>query len=388
IYPKETDFIALNTYAPAITPGTTHSHIGEMEISLIAENIIKNPLKWESEALNAFRYEMCVLLIEKLSKGKAPPALVESVGNYLLDPIDVVAPLLSGANELSQMDGSIEELWGKSNIDQSPTEMIYSLSIIALLVEKFGWQKVLTFLQTIPTTTNVASAFEATFNMSLDDDFKELWLSYYPFYVQDRWQYHFLYNIDEDSYRLLIQSGAYADAKSRLEEHIRILQNLGEEQNVLKLRELLEIATMGQEGLSLLRQARQGYIAGNTAASLEQLVQAEAIFREINDDQRLAESNALKETMAQAQNLAMELEHEKWIAFLFMSPNRAKHLDQLISKLIRIGNQQNTAQLQAFIDMMKVRSIVFAILALVLLSFFSYRRLRAWVKKLDQEPYL
>ncbi len=388
VYPKEKDFILLNSYAPQITPGATHSHIGEVEISLIVENIIKNPLKWESEALNAFRYEMSALSIEKLSKGKAPPALVESISYYLLDPSEVVGPLLSEVDKTSFTDTSLVELWGKSNLDRNPTEMVSSISVIALLVDQFGWQKVLTLLQTIPTTTDVVSAFETTFNMSLDEDFKELWLVYYPFYIQSRWQTHFLYDIDEDSYRLLIQSGAYTDAKHRIEEHIHLLEKVGDAQKAQNLRDLYEIATLGQQGLSLLQEARQDYIAGNTEASLEKLVEAKSIFHAIRDDQRISEVETIRESILQAQSIQEELDRKKWVALLSMSRQQMEHLNQLISKLIRLGNQQNSAQIQTLIELTKIRSMAMTILAMVFLSLFSYRRLRAWVKKLDQEPYL
>lgn len=388
VYPKEANYFSLNAYAPSIKPNATHSHIGDVEISLIAENIIKNPLKWESEALNAFRYEVSALLVEKLSKGKAPPALIESISFYLLDPAEALAPIISEADPSTTPVESIRNLWSNSSTVLSTSELIHSISIISLLVEKFGWQQVLVFLEEIPNSEDIAATFETTFNMPLDGSFKELWTLYYPAYIHERWQYHFLYKIDEGSYRKLIQAGAYSDAKLRLEEHINLLQGLNEFEKANQLGEILRSANMGLQGIMLLQEARQNYIAGDTEGSLDQLNQAIENFRQINDSQRLAEAEALEKSIKHAQTLSNELKRRKWFALLMVSPNQVKKVTQLMAELIRVGNKNNAQQINQVLVLMRIRAIVLGMLSLLGLFFFSLRRLRAWHKNSDQETYL
>jgi len=388
VYPSESDYHKLNAYAAPMPAGATHSHVGEKEISLIAENIAKDPFVWQVQALNAFRCELSAIAVEKLTKGKAPPGLVAAISQYLLDPREALAAAIPSARQsMPEPSVGFEELWSDEQVLSDATKLIQAVSTIAFLVDSYGWKRVLDLLNTLPNASSLASAYETVYKIKIDAS-EKLWRNYYPLYLAERWQYHFLYNVDVESYQKMIQKGAYHDAHTLLAEHIQLLEQLGESQSLIALQELFEMAQGGGQGLTFLQQARQSCAEGDYARCLDNLAKARSNFEFIEDEQRLLEIQALEQVAQDVQNLRQDFEQQKWIALITNSPQSVERLLEISHQLIQLGDKQSEENIVNIIQSLRIRNIVLMTLSLIVFFLVLLRRIISLRRRGNSETYL
>lgn len=388
VYPRESDYYNLNAYAALMPPGATHGHVGEKEISLIAENIAKDPLVWQMKALNAFRSELSAIAVEKLTKGKAPPGLIVAVSQYLLDPREVLSAAISMAKQSSpDLSLGFEQLWSDEQVLHDAIKTVQAVSTIAFLVDSYGWTQFLDFMNALTNATNLASAYETVYKSSLDSA-EKLWRSYYPVYLEERWQYHFLYNVDLESYHRMIQMGAYNDALALLTAQIDLLEQVGEIKSLLALQDLFEKAKTGEQGLSFVQQARQNCAEGDYSLCLDKLAKARSIFEIIGDEQRLVEIGNLEKVARDVQSLRQDFEQKKWVALITNSSQSVEELLQISRKLIKMGDRQSEKNIAKIIQAIKARNMLLLTLSLIVFFVMLLRRIKSLRKRVHLETYL
>lgn len=388
VYPRVSDYYYLNAYAAPMPPGATHGHVGEKEISLIAENIAKDPLVWQVQALNAFRSELSAIAVEKLTKGKAPPGLVVAVSQYILDPREVLSAAISQARQDSpDLSVGFEELWSDEQVLHDATKTVQAVSSLAFLVDSYGWKRFLDFMNALTNASNLDSAYEAVYKSSLESA-EKLWRSYFPVYIEERWQYHFLYNVDIESYRRMIQMGAYNDALTLLTEQIYLLEQVGESKSLIALQDLFEKAKKGKQGVSLVQQARQNCAEGDYLLCLEKLAKARSIFESIGDEQRLVEIGKLEQVARDVQSFRQEFEQQKWIALITNSPQSVEQLLEISRKLIKMGDRQSEKNIVKIIQAIKIRNMLLLTLSLSVFLLMLLRRIKSLRRRVNSETYL
>jgi hypothetical protein len=296
IYPQETDYLQLNVLAPKLGPGATHSHIGAREIALIGANIIANLPRWQIEGLNAFRYELAILFTRQVSEKKAPPGLLAGIGGYAQNPeetlgaLDQAGVLPAGMKLASlKITQKRETLWENEEVNLDLLQLLQATSIVAYLVDAYGWPALVQYLKSLPTASGYAPALEAAYKTSFAS-LEAQWQAYFPLFTGGRWQFDVLYHYDLSRFEQLIQAGGYSAAAPGLNEAVQLLEKLANQPAALEqARTLLAQAKLGQSAADLARQSRQALLSGDYLRCIDLASQAERKYTELGDTRRLDE---------------------------------------------------------------------------------------------------
>jgi hypothetical protein len=164
IYPDIGYYMYYNSLAPEIDEVSTSSHVGAREISLIGSNIVSNLSQWGKTAVEDFRYELAALFTEQLSNKSAPPALVAGISAYARDP-QVIYKTIDLESLPPEPVYTWDQMWGVEYIFLDAEMRLEAASIVAYLVDAFGWQKLLDFLKEPSTAPGYREALSKVYGL-------------------------------------------------------------------------------------------------------------------------------------------------------------------------------------------------------------------------------
>lgn len=343
VYPTEAIYYKLNPRAPEIVNAGTHSHIGAREIALIGENIAADLTTWQQEGLNAFRYELAILFGEQISKKKAPPGLLTGIGGYAEDPNILFNSKQSLKSDHSQPTQSWISIWDSAASDQNSLYITEATSIVAYLVDVYGWATFLKFLNNLPTSEGYRQALVTTYGIEFSA-LEDQWLLYFPIYIKGRWRAHVIYGFDLSVFEQLLKAGAYSDAYEGLQEAITFLEKIEDQEKLKQAQLLLEQAKTGQEAGILVSQSRQALQTGDYEACIRYADLAQQKLDELGDSRRFEELEIYRSWAQEILSLYTQIDKTKNSAYLLGSTRKA--VDQLLTirqRLEALGNQQGKA---------------------------------------------
>jgi hypothetical protein len=382
IYPNIVDYENLNAVAPALLPDGTHSHIGSREIALMGENIARNLEQWQVVGLDSFRYELAILFAEKISAGKAPPGLLGGVGGYAQEP-ESLFETTQLMDVTAAQDVSWRKIWDSESLYQDPGMLLQAASIVAYLVDIYGWPVFLDFLSSLSTSEDYRRALTVTYGVE-PSDLEQEWRQYYPLYLGGRWRAHALYDFDLSEFETLLAAGAYADTEQALGDVIQFLEASGQAEKKAQAEALIEKARIGQQAGALLVQARQALQNGDYEACLQLTQQAEEKYQQIEGRHRLAELQAYRDRAEQILALRAEADQLKaQFSLNFNTRSTATRLAGIGLRLGELGDADGQAELYAVLEQAEASQnqryqhfILYGALAAVLLLF-----LRLWLAR-------
>jgi hypothetical protein len=349
IYPDETYYYCLNPLAPEIQ-SNYHAHLGLKEIALIGERIDRDDPNWQRQLLNALRFELASLFVEKVTDGRVPPGLLASIGEYAKDPQESVGLWLE-AQRIE--DGEVAETPERSwrgliedpDLASDRAGLLQGVSLVAYLAEVYGWPKFQAMLHAIPRQEGYRQALVETYGIELAD-LERQWHLYYPLFVQGRWRTNVIYGFDLSVFERLLEKGAYADAAEGLKEAIVFLESLRETRKIRQAEALLEIAQLGQEAGALARQSRQALQNKEYALSIELAGQAEAIYLQLGDTRRMAELDEFRNWAVEVLALKAEFREIESGMDADAGPEAMPRLIQVSQRLFELGEEGETRQVE------------------------------------------
>jgi hypothetical protein len=307
IYPELDDYYRLNALAPMIDEGVTHSHIGTREIALIGEAIISDFAKWQSEAINSFRFEISMMFVEKITGGKAPPGFLTGASTYTEDPIQTFPLLYSYSGLGAEPDMSWQYLWENPDDLNLPKYTLQVTSTIAYLIDIYGWEKYLDLLQSFSTANGYRQALMATYEISIQE-ISEQWQTYFPIYIQGRWRSNVFHSFDLSAFEDLLQAGAYIDAVAGLQDAIRLLEATEDDEKLQFAQSMLADAITGVEAGALISQSRQALLDKDYESCIYIADKSIAMYQQLGDDRRLEEIFNYRNWAQEVVDLREELE--------------------------------------------------------------------------------
>jgi len=329
VYPSVDEYVRLNSLAPKIGPKDTHSHIGSREISVIGSNITADLPKWQVAGIDAFRFELAVLFTEQATNQKAPPGLLAGVGGYAQDPASLLqsvpAGLASGAltwRSIFESDASLND----------PALQIQATSIVAYLVDEFGWDTFMKFLLALPTAQGYREAAVDVFGLPLNT-LQDNWLAYFPFYLRERWKAHAFYNFDFSTANKLLAARAYAAAENELTADLAFLQRTNQADKAKEAQGLLDQARQGQAAESLLYQANQALLAHDYTGSLELVSKARQAFAVLKDSSRTQDLDTYQKWAESVLGLREQVAQIGSAGSDYLDPAVSARLESLFSQL-------------------------------------------------------
>ncbi len=384
IYPGEPDYYCLNTLAPQIPYGATHSHIGTREIALIGNNIAAEPEQWQAAGLNTLRYELGSLFAQHITEGKAPPGLKIGIGLYTEEPAVMWAQQAEDGAPEGQPAATWRALWESPDIVHRPTEPRQLASIVAYLVDVYGWETFLHFLRALPTAENYRQALQDTYGVE-PGPLQTHWRVYYPVYFEGRWRAHVLYGFDLTVFEQLIAAGAFADAAAGLKEALAFFVKMGQTDQVLAAEALNSQALAGVEANALVRQARQALLESDYPATLEFAAGAKEKYTHLGytarDEELTAYAARAQEILALRAELAemqTQIGPENGLEY-------APRLTEIGVRLGELGDTEGQAAVRVNLQQLTVQRANYAttvsmFVVLLCLSLLVHRAYHVWTQ--------
>jgi hypothetical protein len=386
VYPNQRDYYCMNALAPVIPLGQTHSHLAGREIALIAQNILDHPEDWLVEGLDALRNELAALFVEDITDGNAPPGLVIGTGVYMEDPFRMFERRFSAAPPPTDDPGlTWRALWESPDLVESPEQALQAGSIVAYLVDVYGWSSFLAFLSTLRTSDGYRQALVEVYKVDAGS-LEAHWQTYYPLYFQGRWRSNAIYDLDLTVFEQLIASGAYADAASGLEEAIKLLVDLGDTDRLLAAEALNRQAHAGMEADALARQARQAYLEGSYLAAEDFAAQSMEKYNQIGDIRNQEALGAIRSQAAEVLLLNEELDTLGPAARGLGGQRHAARIIEIGTRLVELGNLEGQAHAQELLAAVNQRQQARAVWVGVLGGLAAGGLLLHWALRARKKP--
>lgn len=382
IYPSETEYYCLNTFAPLITSEDSHSHIGTREIALFGNVISRRPMTWDAQAMNAIRHEIAILFSEKISDGHAPPGLLKGIGGYFENPDETFLQRFRAAEEISQPDRGWQRLWDEDIPASNAVVLLQQSSIVGYLVDVFGWDAFVEFLQAIAENQGYRQALIDVYGVNLQD-LQTHWSEYFPVYINVRWQANVIHSYDLSQFGQLIAQGAYEDAAKGLESAIPLIELFGNPEQLSEAKSLFAKAQVGKEAAKMALDARQAildldYVRGHRSAE-----QALMLYRQLGDTRRIAEIETYRDICAEVLTLRAELDSLRGIGTP-LDPLRTQRIVTIGQRLAQLGDSEGANQVQIALLLLGTGQQNFVnwvtVVGLVICIYLIWRRV-AYVRK-------
>jgi len=356
IYPDVDTYACLNSSADELPVGALHASSGAREISLIGSAIVDNYAVWAQNDINYIRYELGMLFVHQVAGDSAPAGLAPALARYLQDPEQTIGLLQLHWSDWLAPTYSWRSLWEEKPATPDLSRQLQATSVTAFLVDTYGWDAYLSFLQRLSSTPNFNIALTETYQADLARLETE-WQAYYPRYFQGGWRSHLLFNFDLSRYEAHLAQEKYAEADAGLLEAIDFLTRMNDTRKMQQAQLLLLRARSGQEAEALFGQSQQAYQAGDFPRSLALLDQAEQKYGQAGASfYHLDEIAAHRDKVAQAHVLRTELETLKtdvgthWNTFGLAARTLA-----LGRRVGRLGDLDGYQQVQRMAQMVEAR---------------------------------
>jgi hypothetical protein len=344
IYPSEKEYYCLNAFAPTIGSQDIHSHIGSREIALIANVIFYRQTMWETHAVNAFRHQIGVLYGELISDGEAPPGLLQGMGGYFEDPFDTFESRHQSAGSISVPDRGWQRLLEEDIPASDAGTLLQQTSLVAFLIDVYGWDRYLDFLVRIPQVQGYRQAGLDVYGINIQG-LQDAWIRYLPIYIQDRWQANVIHNYDLTQFEKLISGGAYSDAQTQLQAAMPLIELFGDQNKVGAANTLLEKAGTGVQAGDLALAARQAVLDGEFETGLESAEQSLALYAQLGDTRRNTEIEIYRQVCNEVLLLRGEVDKISGDAAP-LDPIRTDQLIRIGQRLSELGDSDGIQKVQ------------------------------------------
>jgi hypothetical protein len=385
IYPSGTEYYCLNALAPIISDQDFHSHVGSREIALLADVIRIQNTAWDHYALNAFRHGIAALYAEVLSDGAAPPGLIQGFGGYLEDPAQTFETRHQALGGITTPDRSWQRLLEEDTPASDAVTLLQQTSVVAFLIDLYGWDQFLDFLSRIPQVQGYRQALLDVYGVNLQD-LQDYWVQYFPVYIQHRWQANVIYNYDLSQYEQLIAGGAYSDAQAQIQAALPLIALFSDQNKVDHANQLLEQAGKGVEAATLALEARQAVLEGDFQTGLDSADRSLLLYHQLGNTSRDAEIQLYYQISEEVILLRAEVEKIRGNAAP-LDPVRTEQLIIIGQRLSELGDSEGTRQVQVALLLMGVgqQNIVrwVTVFGIIISAFLIWRRFWAAVRRDD-----
>lgn len=380
LFPDEKSYIAVNPLAARIPGVIAHATAGggRREIAIAVERT----RGMSDEALtNNVRHELTHLIVAELSGDDLPVGFHEGVAQYLEKPIQREQEAIVRRLRTASVQGGLMS-WADLNAPggaYANPDIAYpqSLSIVAFLVDRYGFAKLLDFIKAMPTSSGYRSALETAYGLSADQ-LEAQWREYLPQYLDGRYAVNALYAYDLAPARALLGQGTYTAAKEELDRAVYLLQQTGQADRLAEAQDLLARAERGINAGQTVAEARKALEARDYGRTRDLVSQARAGYAALSDTRREDELRLYDERAQAAQQAHVDLQRAEDLVRTFRYPEARVALVEAATALGELGDSGGLATAERLMAEMDARQrlVGFGFLGLgtVFLAFTLRRR--------------
>lgn len=346
LYPTMELYYQANPQARNVAGVVAHANSGRREISVA---LPQTERQTDEEIRNNIRHELTHLVISDLSDDRLNAFFHEGIAQYLEHPsgeLDSKVLLLREAMDSQQLlrwsdFNSREAVYGQPQLAYPQ-----SLSVVAFLVDRFGFASLREFLEVSARSSGYRSALERTFEES-PDTLETEWRAWLPSYIEGGYKRNALTAYDLSHIEALLGQGRYDEALTEVDDAIKWLEKT-EQRTVLEEAQVLQSrARSGQRAQGLALQAREALEAADYSRAQELVAQARNSYRDLGDSrqqavldiyaERAERGVAALQRLADADNLARRLRY----------PEARAVVDGVAAEFQALGDSARAAQAEA-----------------------------------------
>jgi hypothetical protein len=288
LFPTEESYFEVNPLAAQIPGVIAHALNSRSEIAIALPRT--EPLA-DEQIVNNMRHELTHFFASLLSDGELTTGFQEGIAQYLEKPNEY-ASYDPAVLELAFENGRLltwAELDSAQEVFRDP-QVAYpeALSMVAFLVDRYGFNIFIKFLETNATEPGYRSALNATYGKPADELEAE-WLAYLPTYFTGRWQINYIYAYDLSRVRELVDKGAFGDAEVELTEIVALLESTDQAEVLAEAEQLLARAHQGQAAGALADEARRALQLDDYPGAVSKGQAAISAFEAVGQQDRLQE---------------------------------------------------------------------------------------------------
>jgi hypothetical protein len=386
LFPTETSYYTVNPLAQRLTGVIAHALNDRQEIAIA---VPRTAGLTEEELVNNVRHELTHLFAGQLSDGKLSAGFQEGVAQYLEKPT-ARADYDPAVLRLAMEEGRLltwAELDEAQQVYGDP-QVAYpqSLSVVSFLVDRYGFPRLIEFLQTTASEPGFRSALAQTYARSADELETE-WLGYLPEYFSGRWQINAIYAYDLTRVNTLVEQAAYSSAQAELEEIIALLETTDQEETLSRATALMARAHQGLAAGSLADEARGALQAHDYDRAISKSQAAMAAYERVGYRARLPELQALVQQGERGLDAIQRLEQGERLLGSLRFGDAEREIAAGTAALQSLGD---TPAAKRGVDLLNAsaarqRGLAYGMLAIGLVTLF-FNGLRRLLNRLRPDP--
>ncbi len=289
LYPSLESYHAVNPLARNIPGVIAHADFRRRELVVI---VPQTRGQTPEEIRNNVRHELAHIIASDLSGNRLNTGFHEGIAQYVEHPtpeLERKMYVLSVMREQGRLL-SWSDFEDRDKIYQQP-EISYpqTLSVVAFLVERYGFARLREFLVISARSNGYRTALERAYGMS-PRALEEQWRDWLPSYIDRGYLRSTGSSYDLTYSQHLLKQGRYAEAQSELERTLELLRasiqgtpNEQQQQVLAEAAHLQASIAQGQRAETLATAARDALEAGDYTAADGLVQEAQALYAELND---------------------------------------------------------------------------------------------------------
>jgi hypothetical protein len=378
LFPTEQSYFEVNPLAEALPGVIAHALNNRQEIAVA---LPRTTYLSEEQLINNIRHEMTHLFASLMSDSKLRTGFQEGIAQYLEKPnadSEYEPALLRKAFEQGRLLTWAELDEAKEVYSDPQVAYPQSLSIVSFLVDRYGFESFIKFVQASATEPGYRSALEAAYGKPADE-LEQEWLAYLPEYFDGRWQINAIYAYDLTRVTQLVERGAYTDAAAELTDIVSLLETTDQTEKLTEAEALLAQAHQGQTAGAIADEARQTLQTGDYAATIAKGNEAIAIYEQLGYRDRIPEIQLYIQRAQVGQDALTRLDQGEQLLDAYRFFEAENEIYEATVLLQSLGNptasQRGTELMQRSADQQSIIAYAVLVVAGALLILNGIRRL-------------
>lgn len=285
LYPTGEDYYQVNPMARNVPGVVAHADFRRRELVVIVERTRQQS---EEEVRNNVRHELTHIVAGDLSGNRLNTGFQEGVAQYMERPSGElerrVAALRDARDRGLLLPWSAfderDEIYGAPQVSYPQ-----SLSVVAFLVDRYGFAKLREFLAVSARSSGAGSALERAYGVA-PAELEAAWLDWLPGYLDGGYRQNALTAYDPGFARGLVDQGNYAAAAEELRQAREWLARQVATQPaevVAEVEALIARSEAGMRAEQLAESARQALERADYERARELVADARGLYGELGD---------------------------------------------------------------------------------------------------------
>lgn len=342
LYPTLESYYQVNPLARNVPGVVAHADFRRRELVVVVEQTRNQP---PEELPNNIRHELAHIIASDLSGNRLNTGFHEGIAQYVEQTSPALLEqkilLLERARDQGRLMAWSDFEDRDKIYGDPPTAYPQALSVVAFLVDRYGFGKFRDFLIISGRSSGYRSALERAYGVS-PRDLEEQWRDWLPSYLAGGYRRNALTSYDLSYPTQLLEQGRYAEAATDLEQAIEWLERqvtTQQQETVATARQLLARSREGQRAERLAEGARTALEQAEYQRAGQLVAQARAAYVALGDTRQDAVLAAYEERVVRGLSADAQLAQAGQLARAFRFPQARVSVDAAAAEFAALGDQ-------------------------------------------------